>query len=79
MPRIAALDSVAVGWQWPPGKFCAATSLYAGATRHVLRWRHGLRERFPAALEAFEGLDAADTFMRAGADPLHLGRARAMP
>ena len=30
-------------------------------TRHVLRLRHGLREYFPAALEAFEDLDAADT------------------
>jgi transposase len=30
-------------------------------TRHVLRLRHALREYFPAALEAFEDLDAADT------------------
>lgn len=30
-------------------------------TRHVLRLRHGLREYFPAALEAFDDLDAADT------------------
>ena len=30
-------------------------------TRHVLRLRHVLREYFPAALEAFEDLDAADT------------------
>jgi len=29
--------------------------------RHVLRLRHVLREYFPAALEAFEDLDAADT------------------
>jgi hypothetical protein len=77
--EIVALDSVAVGLHWPPGKFCAAASLYTGATRHVLRLRHGLREYFPAALEAFEDLDAADTFMRAGADALHLRPARAMP
>ncbi|MBO0879620.1 MAG: IS110 family transposase [Mycobacterium sp.] len=31
-------------------------------TRHVLRLRHGLREYLPAALEAFDDLDAADTF-----------------
>jgi transposase len=30
-------------------------------TRHVLRLRHALREYFPAALEAFEDLDAIDT------------------
>ena len=30
-------------------------------TRHTLRLRHVLREYFPAALEAFEDLDAADT------------------
>ena len=30
-------------------------------TRHVQRLRHALREYFPAALEAFEDLDAADT------------------
>jgi transposase len=30
-------------------------------TRHVLRLRHALREYFPAALEAFDDLDAADT------------------
>jgi transposase len=30
-------------------------------TRHVLRLRHTLREYFPAALEAFDDLDAADT------------------
>ncbi|WP_293059229.1 IS110 family transposase, partial [Mycobacterium sp.] len=30
-------------------------------TRHVLRLRHGLREYFPAALEAFDDLDAGDT------------------
>ncbi|HEY2578640.1 MAG TPA: transposase [Streptosporangiaceae bacterium] len=30
-------------------------------TRHVQRLRHQLREYFPAALEAFEDLDAADT------------------
>lgn len=30
-------------------------------TRHVLRLRHGLREYFPAALEAFDDLDAVDT------------------
>jgi transposase len=30
-------------------------------TRHTQRLRHGLREYFPAALEAFEDLDAADT------------------
>ena len=29
-------------------------------TRHVLRLRHALREYFPAAVEAFEDLDAAD-------------------
>jgi transposase len=30
-------------------------------TRHTQRLRHGLREYFPAALEAFDDLDAADT------------------
>jgi transposase len=30
-------------------------------TRHTQRLRHGLREYFPAALEAFEDLDATDT------------------
>jgi transposase len=30
-------------------------------TRHVQRLRHALREYFPAALEAFEDLDASDT------------------
>jgi transposase len=30
-------------------------------TRHAQRLRHALREYFPAALEAFEDLDAADT------------------
>jgi transposase len=30
-------------------------------TRQVLRLRHALREYFPAALEAFDDLDAADT------------------
>jgi transposase len=30
-------------------------------TRHVLRLRHALREYFPAALHAFDDLDAADT------------------
>ena len=30
-------------------------------TRHVQRLRHALREYFPAALEAFDDLDAADT------------------
>ena len=30
-------------------------------TRHVQRLRHALREYFPAALEAFEDLDAGDT------------------
>src|SRR6266496_1967319 len=30
-------------------------------TRHVQRLRHQLRDYFPAALEAFEDLDAADT------------------
>jgi transposase len=30
-------------------------------TRHTQRLRHGLREYFPAALDAFEDLDAADT------------------
>jgi len=30
-------------------------------TRHTQRLRHSLREYFPAALEAFDDLDAADT------------------
>lgn len=30
-------------------------------TRHTLRLRHGLREYFPAALQAFDDLDAVDT------------------
>jgi transposase len=32
-------------------------------TRHTQRLRHALREYFPAALEAFEDLDAPDTLM----------------
>ena len=32
-------------------------------TRHVLRLRHALREYFPAALEAFDDLDAVDTLV----------------
>jgi transposase len=32
-------------------------------TRHVLRLRHVLREYFPAALEAFDDLDAPDTLV----------------
>jgi hypothetical protein len=30
-------------------------------TRHTQRLRHALRDYFPAALEAFEDLDTADT------------------
>ena len=38
-------------------------------TRHVQRLRHQLREYFPAALEAFEDLDAADTLELLGKAP----------
>ena len=38
-------------------------------TRHVLRLRHALREYFPAALEAFDDLDAADTLELLGKVP----------
>jgi transposase len=38
-------------------------------TRHTQRLRHGLREYFPAALEAFEDLDAADTLELLGKAP----------
>jgi len=38
-------------------------------TRHVLRLRHALREYFPAALEAFDDLDAPDTLELLGKAP----------
>ena len=38
-------------------------------TRHTQRLRHSLREYFPAALEAFEDLDAADTLELLGKAP----------
>jgi transposase len=38
-------------------------------TRHLLRLRHALREFFPAALVAFDDLDAADTLELLGAAP----------
>jgi transposase len=38
-------------------------------TRHVLRLRHTLREYFPAALDAFDDLDAADTLELLGKAP----------
>ena len=38
-------------------------------TRHVQRLRHQLREYFPAALEAFEDLDAPDTLELLGKAP----------
>jgi transposase len=38
-------------------------------TRHVQRLRHQLREYFPAALEAFEDLDASDTLELLGKAP----------
>ena len=38
-------------------------------TRHVQRLRHQLREYFPAALEAFEDLDAGDTLELLGRAP----------
>jgi transposase len=38
-------------------------------TRHTQRLRHTLREYFPAALEAFEDLDAADTLELLGKAP----------
>jgi transposase len=45
-------------------------------TRHTQRLRHALREYFPAALEAFEDLDAADTLELLGkaADPASAAR-----
>lgn len=53
-------------------------------TRHTQRLRHSLREYFPAALEAFEDLDAPDTLelLRKAPDPtsaakLTLGQIRA--
>jgi len=53
-------------------------------TRHTQRLRHALREYFPAALEAFEDLDAADTLELLGKAPdpaaaakLTLGQIRA--
>src|ERR1019366_2829111 len=52
--------------------------------RHTQRLRHSLREYFPAALEAFEDLDAADTLELLGKAPdptsaakLTLGQIRA--
>jgi transposase len=44
-------------------------------TREVQRLRHQLREYFPAALEAFDDLDAPDTLELLGKDP-DPGRAR---
>lgn len=38
-------------------------------TRHTQRLRHALRDYFPAALEAFEDLDAADTLELLGKAP----------
>jgi len=38
-------------------------------TRHTQRLRHALREYFPAALEAFDDLDAADTLELLGKAP----------
>ncbi len=38
-------------------------------TRHTQRLRHALRDYFPAALEAFEDLDAADTLELLGRAP----------
>src|SRR5690606_38327279 len=38
-------------------------------TRHTQRLRHALREYFPAALEAFTDLDAADTLELLGKAP----------
>ena len=38
-------------------------------TRHTQRLRHALREYFPAAVEAFEDLDAADTLELLGKAP----------
>ena len=50
----------------PPGTNTIITSPRAWrrlhqSARHTRRLRHALREYFPAALEAFEDLDAADT------------------
>src|SRR6266576_4031795 len=38
-------------------------------TRHTQRLRHALRDYFPAALEAFEDLDAPDTLELLGRAP----------
>jgi transposase len=45
-------------------------------TRHTQRLRHALREYFPAALEAFEDLDAADTLelLAKAPDPVSAAR-----
>jgi transposase len=45
-------------------------------TRHVQRLRHALREYFPAALEAFEDLDAPDTLalLAKAPDPVSAAR-----
>jgi transposase len=45
-------------------------------TRHTQRLRHALRDYFPAALEAFEDLDAADTLelLAKAADPASAAR-----
>ena len=45
-------------------------------TRHGQRLRHALREYFPAALEAFEDLDAPDTLELLGKAPDPAGAAR---
>jgi transposase len=45
-------------------------------TRHTQRLRHGLREYFPAALEAFTDLDATDTLELLGKAPDPISAAR---
>ena len=56
----------------------AHQSLIWDRTRHVLRLRTALREFFPAALEAFAGLDAPGTLELLGRAP-DPGRAAALP
>ena len=53
-----------------------AQDAHLGAHPHGQRLRHALREYFPAALEAFEDLDAPDTLELLGKAPDPAGAAR---
>lgn len=54
----------------------AHKSLIFERTRHTQRLRHALREYFPAALEAFDDLDAPDALELLGKAPAPASAAR---